>query len=107
MSTITIEVEIDRDTHVITYRKQAAQAHRRDVIEWKCKAGPFAIQFTGATPTGFQSKRSTRSSEADTYTLTGVVRKNAEPKVYPYGCAVYAGGKVYLDARCPVIIIDL
>ena len=107
MNSRSIDIRVDRETGTITYSDPAARAHRRETIQWRCADGPFALQFMGATPVEFQGKRSTRNDRAEAHVLTGVVRENAEIAVHQYGCSVYAGDEVYLDARCPVIIVDL
>jgi len=101
-----IEIKVDLKTGVITYSESAARAKRKDEIHWVCQAGPFALQFTGATPVDFQGGRSTGSHRGGPYELTGQVPEDAASGVYQYGCSVYAGETLYLDARCPVIIID-
>jgi hypothetical protein len=107
MDSRCIEINVDRATGVITYNDPARRARRREEIRWKCQAGPFALQFTGETPVEFQGNRSTRRNGAEAHELKGTIKENAAPGVYQYGCSVYAGEEVYLDARCPVIIIDL
>jgi hypothetical protein len=107
MESRCIEIKVDRKTGLITYTDPARRAHRREEIQWKCHDGPFALQFTGETPVEFQGSRSTRRKGAEAHELKGTIKENAAPGVYQYGCSVYADGEVYLDARCPVIIIDL
>jgi hypothetical protein len=38
--------------------------------------------------------------------LSLTVRTNASPGVYRFASAVFVGGTVYMDARCPRLIID-
>ncbi len=107
MANIFIEIEVDCETGVINYSNPAARAHKRDVIQWKCEDGPFAIEFTGATPIAFQGARSKGRKRAGAHVVRAVVKSDAAAGIYQYACSVCAGEKVYLDARCPVIIIDL
>lgn len=104
MASKFIEIDVNQAAGVITYTDPATHANKQDVIEWKCQDGPFALQFKGATPVEFQGSHST-SNGAGAHVLRGKVEGNKG--VYPYACAVYAHGEMYLDARCPVIIIDL
>ena len=104
MTSKFIAINVDQATGVITYSDPAPHANKLDVIEWKCQDGPFVLQFKGATAVDFQGSHST-SNQAGAHVLRGKVQGNKG--VYPYACAVYAHGEMYLDARCPVIIIDL
>ena len=96
----SVLIEIDAASDNLKYTPAQLRAWRNDDIDWQC-GYPFAIQFTGASPcvaAGYQS--------GGPQAARGKVRADAQPGTYPYACAVYANDKVYLDAACPVIIID-
>jgi len=101
-----VNIGVDPATGAITYIKPVTHAKKRETIEWASN-DPFAIQFTGVTPVQFQRRRSRYVRASRKHKLTGVVKGTAEEGAYPYACAVFAEGIVYLDARCPVIIIDI
>ena len=101
-----VNIGVNLATGAITYSEPVKHAKKKQTIEWASE-DPFAIQFTGDTPVRFQRRRSRHGRASSQHKVTGVVKDNAEPGVYQYACAVFANGTVYLDARCPVIIIDL
>jgi len=105
MTNKSIEIKVNATAGVITYSEPKAHVKKHDKIQWESQAGPFAIQFTGATPIEYQGNHSTVSNGTGGHVLTGQV--GGDKGDYLYACSVYADGKVYLDARCPVIIIDL
>ncbi len=85
-----------------TIRCKDQFAKRGDKVTWTSSDGPFTIQFLGGTPFARQHIHSRRGS------IRAVrIPKKAKPGRYPYAIAVEKNGKVYLDARCPEIIIEL
>jgi hypothetical protein len=93
MATIHIALEGNE----LVYHPPLLHAGKGSSIEWICDA-PFVIQFKGISPLERSEFRS-----GDTRIP---VRPDAAPGPYEYAVAVYAEGRVYLDASCPAIIID-
>jgi|WetSurMetagenome_2_1015567.scaffolds.fasta_scaffold210706_2 hypothetical protein len=95
------EIRISVLDGCLNYDHPKCHARRNEEIVWTCKDGPFAIQFFGISPV--------ESPDAQSVGLSPVknkVRYNAAGGTYSYACAVCADNQVYLDASCPVIIID-
>ena len=69
-----------------------------DSIAWSCGSGAFVIQFTGISPL--------EGAEFRPHDPPLPVRMEAASGTYPYAVAVYADGIVYVDAACPIIIVD-
>ncbi len=82
----------------LQYRPAVFHVVRGDLITWTCGSGAFVIQFTGISPL--------ERSEFRPNDPPLPVRMEAAPGAYPYAVAVCAEGKVYLDAACPIIIVD-
>jgi hypothetical protein len=95
-----IEISVS-STGTINYDFPKCHARREDSITWTCKQGPFAIQFLGVSPVETADARSQGRNP-----VSRKVRTNVDGGTYPYGCAVCVDDQVYLDASCPVIIID-
>jgi plastocyanin len=83
----------------LSYTPALLHASRGNTIEWTCgNSRPLAIQFTRTSPL---IRAEFHSGDPDLK-----VRPDAKPGAYRYAVAVFADGKVYLDAACPAIIID-
>ena len=95
-----VTIEIERNSGNMIYSPALLRVRREDEIVWECDS-PFAIQFTGASPCVGADYRSGANQEDKRR-----VRTDAQPGAYPYACAVYAYSQVYMDAACPVIIIE-
>jgi hypothetical protein len=95
-----IKIMVDASNGNIIYDPPKCRAHRGESIVWECEQ-PFAIQFFGVSPVETVDAQSDIHNQA-----RRSVRMETLPASYPYACAVYADNRVYLDASCPVIIID-
>ena len=96
-----ITISVNKQRGFLSYDPPNCHARKSDEIVWKCSDGPFAIQFFGISPIQTAEARSLGPKQ-----VRIKVRSNAHAGTYSYACSVYAGEKVYLDASCPVIIID-
>jgi len=83
----------------LAYQPPHLHAKHGDAVTWTCDDSLiFAIQFLVTSPlTVAEFRRGDPASP---------VRTEAAPGSYSYAVAVSDGKRVYLDASCPVIIID-
>ncbi len=102
-----VRITVDPLSGDITYRPAVLHGRRVDVVRWTCESGSFAIQFAGLTPFESADDRSGGDKVAREWVIEKQVRDNASPGVYRYVFAVCADGRVFVDAGCPVIIIDI
>ncbi|NLV29777.1 MAG: hypothetical protein GXY47_01370 [Acidobacteria bacterium] len=86
---------------LIVFTPSKYRAHPGGSVSWNCAEGPFAVQFFGVSPLETCDAQSEAGNQA-----SRAVRRDAVAGTYPYACAVFAEGRVYLDANCPAIIID-
>jgi len=100
-----VHIVVDPSSGDISYKPAVLHGRRRDAIRWTCESGPFAIQFAGQTPLASADGRS--DPGRGEWVVEKEVREDASPGGYRYVCAVYADGRVFIDAGCPVIIIDI
>jgi hypothetical protein len=100
MGSKPVDITINRGRLKVTpYRRNAL---KKDTVVWSCNKGPFIIQFLTQTP--FAAK--TMISGGSPHKKSARVREKAKRGAYKYAVAVYANGRIYLDANCPAIIID-
>ena len=102
-----VRITVDPLSGDITYRPAVLHGRRVDVVRWTCESGPFAIQFAGLTPFESADDRSGGDKGAREWVIEKPVRGDASPGGYRYVCAVCADGRAFVDAGCPVIIIDI
>lgn len=94
-------ISISVSDGLIVFTPSKYRAQPGESVSWTCAEGPFAVQFFGISPLETCDAQSERGNQAH-----GSVRRDAVAGIYPYACAVFADGRVYLDANCPAIIID-
>lgn len=96
-------IEIFAKNNRIDYSEEQCHVKRGDEITWTCADGPFAVQFLKDSPVTTLAARSQGKAP---------VKKAVGPAVradtYSYACSVFVEkeNQVYLDARCPAIIVD-
>ncbi len=86
----------------LKYYPEELHRKRGEKILWACDSNPFAIQFLDSE----LLDEGTGSHHGNSGVLRGTVKKDAKHGLQRYACSVYASGQVYLDAKCPAIIID-
>ena len=106
MANKEIVIGVDSETGDIHYSRSVMHAQKGEEIEWISSNGPFAVQFTGVSPLNQVGRRAVRNEARGLWVVRGEVRTEAAPAAYPYVCAVYTDGRVFVDAGCPEIIID-
>jgi hypothetical protein len=102
-----VRVTVDPRSGDITYHPAVLHGRQVDAIRWTCESGPFAIQFAERTPFASADDRSDPERGERGWVIEKKVRGDASPGGYRYVCAVCAEGRVFVDAGCPVIIIDI
>jgi hypothetical protein len=87
-----------------TYVPGVLRVNRGDAVQWVCSDGPIAIQFKEGTPCDRVDARSGDASPSAPLVLN--VSASAASGHYHYAVAAVVGGKVYLDAACPELIVN-
>jgi hypothetical protein len=103
---VNIAVSIDSQGNAnFGYNSGSQRVYGGDTVQWTCNDGPIAILFKEGTPCNQMDARSTSTSRPfDSEVLN--VTSGAVPGHYHYAVAAYVGGKVYLDAACPELIVN-
>ncbi len=76
-------------------------------VRWVSKSGPFVISFGRESPFEKVDYRGVPDRETGlAVTEAAVVRNGNRIGSFKYYVAVCVGEKVYIDAQCPVIVVE-
>ena len=100
---VDIYISISSASGEIAYSSEEQHVYKGYSVTWKCES-PFAVEFIEEDPLEQTDRRS--APKGTSHEVGAKVRGDARPGKYKYACAVFSEEQVYLDAACPVIIID-
>lgn len=89
-----------------TYSPSVKHVEPGQVLIWESAQGPFSISFKEGTPFGQLNFHSVKGEEG-WLIITGEVRKGGGPGHFHYAVAIYTEGRVFMDAGCPEIIVNI
>lgn len=103
-----VRIEVDTKTRNMTYTPSVLHATPGDRVSWFCTGGNFTLAFAERTPFDkVQIRGSRRAHSRGEHAFSAEERiKEGVRGVYPYAVAVAIDGEVFLDASCPIIIIE-
>jgi hypothetical protein len=90
------------DSHGLYCDPEVLFVHPGESITWNPPTGASSILIQCMEMSPFPE---TEHLSPGPFTLQ--VRRDASPGVYRFATAVAAGERVYMDARCPRLIVDL
>ena len=100
-----VSIGLDSNAVTITYgNEKYCHAKAKNEIDWESD-GPFGIQFLTTSPFAESCFQSTPVPNGK-HVVKRQLPDNPPTGTHSYACALYFGGKVYVDANCPAIIID-
>ncbi len=103
-----VRIEVDTKSRNMTYTPSVLHATGDDRVQWLCASGNFTLAFADDTPfdkVQIRGSRRAHSRGEHIYTAEERIKDDAHG-VYPYSVAVAVDGEVFLDAHCPIIIIQ-
>ena len=100
---ITIKVNEHGD---FTYDPSVKHVKPGETITWTSTQGPFAICFKDRTPFDHLNHHAIRGAESNSWAVSSRPMRVTKSGHFHYAVAIYADGKVFLDAGCPEIIVN-
>lgn len=89
-----------RGTRHLTCEPAVLHVKAKDTIVFSAGGYPFSVVVKGSSPIDRTYIQNNGTDPEPSVTVQG------SAGVYSLACAVYIGGKVYIDANCPSIPID-
>lgn len=98
---ISISVTPDGD---FTYAPSVKHVQAGQMVIWVSTQGPFTISFKDGTPFGQLNFHSVRGEEGWFVTTREAGKGSGH---FHYAVAIVAEGRVFMDAGCPEIIVNI